>query len=171
MGEKITNEELKGLKNLTENLKKLARQRVKVGVLGGNHTNGTSLASIAMLHEFGTQSQRTFTYKGKKITISGVPTRSFLRVPLQTKKRTLANMSEIDKLMMLEGLKTGHVHFPLYRLGIKGVAIVQKAFDTSGYGQWPSNINEEYVTLKGSDTPLIDTGVLRNAIASEVYEV
>ena len=171
MSEKITGDDLKGLKNLAENLKKLARCRVKVGVLGGNHINGTSLASIAMLHEFGTQSRRTFTYKGKKIKISGLPTRSFLRVPLKTKVKTLSKMDEVDKLMMLEGLKTGHVHFPVYRLGVKGVAIVQKAFDTRGYGQWPANINEEYISLKGSDTPLIDTGILRNAIASEVYTV
>lgn len=171
MSEKITGDDLKGLKNLAENIKKLARHRVKVGVLGGNHIDGTSLASIAMLHEFGTQSSRTFTYKGKKIKVKGIPTRSFLRVPLKAKIRTLSKMDEIDKLMILEALKTGHMHFPLYRLGVKGVAIVQKAFDTQGFGQWPANISEEYVALKGSDTPLIDTGILRNAIASEVYTV
>lgn len=169
MSEKITGDDLKGLKNLMSSLKKLAQYRVKVGVLGGNHINGQSLASIAMLHEFGSTTPRTFMYKGQKITVKGIPTRSFLRMPLRLKIKTLSRMDEVDKGMMIRGLETGQVQHPLYRLGLKGVAIVQKAFDSGGFGQWPANISEDYIALKGSDTPLIDTGILRKSIASEVY--
>lgn len=170
VSEKIRGEDLKGLKNLRANLVKLAQMRVKVGVLGGNYPNGQSIASVAALHEFGSETPRTFMYKGKKITVKGIPTRSFLRAPLRAKIKKLSRMDEVDKGMMLEGLKTGYVHFPLYRLGLKGVAIVQEAFDTRGYGQWPANISEEYIELKGSDAPLIDQGLLRQSIASEVYK-
>lgn len=170
MSEKIKGEDLKGIKKLRETVAKLADYRVKVGVLGGKYPNGQSIASVAMLHEFGSVTKRKFLYKGQMITVNGVPTRSFLRMPLRLKIRTLSKMDEVDKGMMLEGLKTGHVHFPLYRLGLKGVAIVQKAFDSQGFGQWPRNISEEYIALKGSDIPLIDTGLLRNAISSEVYK-
>ncbi len=170
MSWKIKGGDLKGLKKLQENIKKMAQYRVKVGVLGGNTPTGESLASVAMLHEFGSETPRSFVYKGKKITITGIPTRSFLRMPLRLKKKTLSKMDEVDKGMLIDGLKTGNVHFPLYRLGLKGVAIVQKAFDTAGFGQWMRNINEQYIELKGSDTPLINTGLLRQSIASEVYK-
>lgn len=168
---RLDNEDLKGLKAVRDNLKKLAKMRVKVGVLGGNYPTGQSIASVAMLHEFGSRSKRTFTYKGQEVTVNGIPTRSFLRVPLRDKSKTLARMDDLDRDMFVEGLKTGYMHFPLYRLGLKGVAIVQKAFDTQGYGMWPSNISQKYVSLKGSSIPLIDTALLRKSISSEVYEV
>ena len=170
MGGKIKGEELKGIRNLRANLQKLAQMRVKVGVLGGQYSNGQSIAHVAALHEFGSYSPHTFVFKGQTITVQGVPARSFLRVRLRQKQRTLAKMDIIDKKMMLEGLKTGNMHFPLYRLGLKGVAIVQRAFDTGGYGQWVRNISERYIEVKGSDQPLIVSGLLRKAIASEVYK-
>ena len=170
MNWKMQGDDLKGLKNFQANLQKLAQHRVKVGVLGGNTPTGQPLASVAMLHEFGSETKRSFMYKGRKITINGVPTRSFLRMPLRMKIRTLSKMDEVDKGMLIRGLETGQVQHPLYRLGLKAVAIIQKAFDSGGFGQWPRNISEEYIEMKGSDVPLIDTGLLRQSIASEVYK-
>lgn len=170
MSKKIKGEDLKGIKRLRETVAKLAEYRVKVGVLGGSYPNGESMASVAMLHEFGSRKSRSFVYKGEKLSVSSIPTRSFLRMPLRLKVKALSRMDEVDKRMMLEGLKTGHVHFPLYRLGLKGVSIVQKAFDSQGFGQWPRNMHKRYIELKGSNVPLIDTGLLRNSISSEVYK-
>ncbi len=166
----IKGEDLKGLKNLAANIEKLKKYRVKVGVLGGNYPTGESIASVAVLHEFGSESKRTFMYKGRKITIGGVPTRSFLRMPLRLKIKTLSKMDEVDRAMLIRGLETGQVQHPLYMLGLKGEAVVQKAFDSQGFGQWPRNISEVYKDLKGSDIPLIDSGLLRNSISSEVYK-
>ena len=91
-------------------------------------------------------------------------------MPLRLKVKKLSKMDDVDKAMLIRGLETGQIQHPLYMLGLKGEAIVQSAFDSQGFGQWPSNISEQYVDLKGSDTPLIDTGVLRNSISSEVYK-
>lgn len=161
--------DLKNLKKFVQNIEKLKQYRVKVGVLGGNYATGESIASVALKHEFGSRKPHTFKYKGEMITIKSLPTRSFLRVPLRLKIRTLSKMDEVEHAMLIRGLLTGQVQHPLYMLGLKGEKIVQKAFDTQGFGQWPRNISQRYVELKGSDVPLIDTGHLRKSISSEVY--
>ena len=65
---KMTGDDFKGIKNLRENLAKLKSMQAKVGVFGGRHPgSGESIPDIAMLHEFGSQTARSFNYKGKHI--------------------------------------------------------------------------------------------------------
>lgn len=164
--------DLKGFKKLKECLEQYKNHYVKIGVFGGNAPNGESYPSIALLHEFGSETPRTFVYKGKKITIKGVPTRSFLRVPINNhikklKGETYKQGGTVEKALILD-FTHGYTGVALKLLGANAEAIVQEAFDTQGYGQWERNINQEYIALKGSDTPLIDTGGLRKAVTSQV---
>ena len=165
---KITGDDLKGIKNLAENLAKLKNLQEKVGVFGGNYPNGESIASVALLHEFGSQTPRTFNYKGRPLTIKGVPTRSFLRMPLTTRKSKVIGDKEEMKKYVIYALQTGHVNVPLEIMGRRAEAVIQDAFDSGGYGHWDKNISQEYIALKGSDTPLIDTGFLRQSITSKL---
>lgn len=169
---KIEGAELKGLKKLQECLQQYKQHYVKVGVLGGNSPSGESYASIAMLHEYGSDSPRTFNYKGRKIKINGVPTRSFLRMPIRThikklKGDTVKQGGTVEKALILD-FTHGYTGVALKLLGANAEGIIQEAFDTQGFGKWERNISKQYIELKGSDTPLIDTGKLRASITSQV---
>ena len=165
----MTGDDFKGIKNLKENLAKLASMQAKVGVFGGRHPgSGESIPEIANLHEYGSQHERSFNYKGNIIKIKGVPTRSFLRMPLRVKKLKIVGDKEYMKKYVMYALQTGHVNVPLEIMGHQAEAVIQDAFDSQGFGQWDKNINKEYIALKGSDTPLIDTGFLRQSITSKV---
>lgn len=167
---KITGEDLKGLKRVAQVLNEYKQHRVKVGFLGGSYPNGESYASVAYLHEFGSETPRTFVYKGKNITIKGVPTRSILRVPIKSHPKKLRGKDDIVRAALLLDLKHGYTGVALKMLGANAEKIVQEAFDTQGYGKWEHNISKKYKILKGSDIPLIDTGKLRGAVASQVYK-
>lgn len=171
-GFKFKGEDLKGLKKLKECLEGYKQHYVKVGVLGGNASDGTPYPTIAMLHEYGSESSRTFMYKGEKITIKGVPTRSFIRMPIRThikklKGETISQGGTV-KASLLKDFMHGYTGVALKLMGNYGEEIIQQAFATQGYGQWERNINKKYIELKGSDTPLIDSSGLRKAITSQV---
>ena len=169
---KMTGDDFKGIKNLKENLAKLKSMQAKVGVFGGRHPgSGESIPDIAMLHEFGSQTARSFSYKGSIIKIKGIPTRSFLRMPLRVKKLKVVGDKELMRRYVIYALETGHANVPLEIMGRQAETVIQNAFDSQGFGQWDKNINEEYIKLKGSDTPLIDTGFLRQSVTSKVGKV
>ena len=164
--------DLKGLRKLQECLEQYKKHYVKVGVFGGNSPSGESYPSIAMKHEYGSESPHTFMYKGRKITIKGLPIRSFLRMPIRThikklKGDTVKQGGTVKGALMSDFIH-GYTGVALKLLGMNAEAIVQEAFDTQGFGQWEKNINKEYIELKGSDTPLIDTGKLRASVTSQL---
>jgi len=127
---KMTGDDFKGIKNLKENLAKLKSMQAKVGVFGGRHPgSGESIPDIAMLHEFGSQTARSFSYKGSIIKIKGIPTRSFLRMPLRVKKLKVVGDKEYMKKYVMYALQTGHVNVPLEIMGHQAEAVIQDAFD------------------------------------------
>lgn len=168
---KINGEELKGLKRVAQVLNEYKKYKVKVGVLGGSYPNGENIAEVAYLHEFGSETPRTFMYKGKKITIKGLPTRSFLRVPIRLLFKKDDLMTEYVKFKVFEEFQEGYTGKAFKVIGIESENIIKEAFATSGFGKWERNINEQYIEAKGSNTPLIDSGQLYGSIASKVYKV
>jgi len=141
-------------------LKKLGGEFVtKVGFIGAkgaeNHPD-TELtnAEIAFIHEFGSFSQ-------------SIPARSMLRFPLEAKQKEL--VSEMTKGTAREAFKEGNIEKFYKILGVAAQAIVQEAFATGGFGQWKANAPST-VAKKGSSAPLIDTGVLRRSVSSEVVK-
>lgn len=102
------------------------RARVRVGILGENakrvnDANGMNNPTLGAVHEFGSKTHN-------------IPARSFLRVPL-----TFRLPAEVDKigrevwraLVLKRGLTEA-----LKALGVLAESIVQRGFETGGYGKW-----------------------------------
>jgi len=153
---------------------------VEIGILGENHETeegGLTIAGIGAVHEFGTDKAG----RGRKTVI---PERSFIRMPLET------GQDDIEKSLepkLEELMEKGRIHRIFQLIGIAGEARIQEAFETGGFGEWEKNSNitihgsnygkenltekqieNEFIKSKGSDSPLIDTGLLRKSISSKV---
>lgn len=156
------------LKKLQEELKKAGGSRVNVGVLAGRAARpatGTyseegykegeqalNNAEIGAVHEFGSKSSK-------------IPERSFLRVPVVNElPKEVAKIKAVKfvKVILEQGMKTA-----LQNLGVIGEQVVDKAFETRGYGKWEPNAPFT-IAKKGSDQPLIDHAFLRKSITSAV---
>ncbi len=131
---------------------------VKVGVLGGNDTrqDGEPLgnAGVGVVQEFGS------------IT-NGIPARSFLRMPLETKKDRLE--ATFEKAGVKQKLLTGDAKGAMQSLGFVAEEIIDDAFKTGGFGTWAPN-KPSTIAKKGSSKPLIDQSELRRSITSKVLE-
>lgn len=146
------NVNLDGLNKLTKDCKDTY---ARVGVLGNGAVRSgdqnISNYELALIHEFG-------TLDGK------IPARSFLRMPVERNKKELLNFAEknADKLL------NDDVRPFFEKLGAWGQGIVQQAFDSDGFGQWPPNKQSTIDAKGGKDTPLIDTGNLRKSVSYDV---
>jgi hypothetical protein len=136
---------------------------VLVGVLKGTgvHPNSDDMtvAEIAWVNEFGAPSR-------------GIPSRPFLRTTLRENmyfRAELANALKQALIMTVHG-KPGTV-LPLQRVGVLAAARVRKRLTE---GPWQPN-TEATIARKSTssgrkDSPLIDQGVLRQSIQSQVDE-
>lgn len=146
----------KGLDQLVRALKGKLPQ-VRVGILGsksnrGNAKDGQTNASIGAEHEFGS---------------SRMPVRSFLRMPISTfLNKKMENSGAFDEDVLRDVVKQATIVPWLKKVAVLAEAIVQEAFDTSGWGQWPKWRNPNY--RNGNNRILDDTGQLRDSITSEV---
>lgn len=114
---------------------------VKVGILGENtirdNPDDPTNAEIGAKHEFGQ---------------AGMPVRSFLRMPIEqdlARELSKLDLSEVDPQDMAD------------KIGVGAMAVIEKAFDSGGDGQWPPSKKDEGKTL-------VDTGQLRESISYEV---
>ena len=144
---------LKGFEELQKNLK--SNLVVKIGIFNdenqrsdGNLTN----AEIGARHEFGVISE-------------GLPRRSFLRDPINLKRKELLKTAE--KVIRANIDKEGGIEKIFELIGIAGEAIVQEAFETGGFGTWQA-LSQRTINEKGSSQILIDTSQLRKAVISKV---
>ncbi len=152
---------LKEVSKFTLQMEKLAGQTVVVGIPSDKNKKHdgtvTTIAELGAIHEYGAPE-------------SGIPQRSFLRVPLAAKgKELIASISNDLKFSKIDTDKA------LGKLGARGQSVVLEAFNTQGIGKWaplkPSTINaRKKGTGGGSNKPLIDTGQLRHSITFEVRE-
>lgn len=147
---------LAGLKNLALSLEKIQKGRVQVGIFGAKNGRdddgtGTTNAEVGAKMEFGVISDH-------------IPPRSFLRMPITAKGEAIfkAAAHGFGALMI-----ANKAHDFLVRVGVEAENAILEAFRTRGWGSWKPNAPMT-IKLKGSDSPLIDTGQLRRAIASRV---
>lgn len=144
---------------------------LRVGIFGGSHkeagdkkkgggrkvstkSSGKTNAEVGWLAEFG---------RPKIGNAPKVPPRSWLRMPL------INHINDIGKECQTafeEQAKTGDAKKFMKYMGTRAEAWIQKAFADGGPG-WPAN-TAYTIAQKGSDAPLIDTGQLRRAVASQV---
>lgn len=151
--------EFKKLLNCVNILKK-GMPSIRVGILGStnNRTDGEQTnAEIGFVNEF-----------GKMSGFPKIPERSFIRMPLNTyfmpKLHTKKSLTgkELEK-----SIAEGKVEDFATKVGLVAEEVIQEAFATHGFGEWKPNAPMT-VELKGSDSPLIDTGELRRSITSKV---
>ena len=128
---------------LTSLADKLKKGEVAVGVPASSGSyDGISVVEVAAINEFGT---------------ARIPERSFLRVPLNQSRDKLGKALEHAAKSMIDGKSD---FTAMSQVGAMGAAICQEAISN---GIAPAN-KPSTIQKKGSSTPLIDTGNLRQSI-------
>lgn len=142
----------KGLDKLLKAFKDIPKARV--GILGGKNPrqNGGSNASVGAKHEFGDPA-------------SGLPIRSFLRVPITEHLQEYLDKSKaFDQDALKKVISESSLREWVAKIGIVAETIVLDGFQTGGFGKWkPSNMLH-----KKNQQTLVETQQLRNSITSEV---
>lgn len=138
-------------------MQKNARTKLsaKIGVFSdGNSRDDGELtnAEIGARHEFGVLSE-------------GLPRRSFLRGPLELKRKEL--LETADSVIRSNISKPDGDRKMLELIGIAGEAIVQEGFGTGGFGLWKP-LSAVTISEKGNSQILIDSRQLRQSVISKV---
>lgn len=122
--------EMNQFEALSRALEDAGKARVRVGILGNKaerfdedwnkeHTNNPT---IGLVHEFGSKKDN-------------IPARSFLRMPLML--YLPKKLDQIGKAAWRNLVIQKSVPLALKQLGVLGENVVQEAFATGGFGQWP----------------------------------
>lgn len=122
----------------------------KVGVLGGapaREEGAVTNADLGAIHEFGTKN---------------IPARSWLRMPLEFQ---MPKVYQSIGQKLVNSMTTNNVLEIFKQIGIRAESIVQRAFDTRGFGNWAPNAAST-IRQKKSDAPLIDTAEFRKSVTS-----
>lgn len=162
------------MRALKAELDKANGARVRVGILGdkagrwGPGSGDLNNPSLGATHEFGSIQKN-------------IPARSFLRVPLMT--RLPAEVDRIGRVVWRTMILERSVLTTLRALGVLAENIVQRAFETGGFGQWAplspryARWKETLIRTKARKlfsvgpirmTLLVLSGQLRRAITSRV---
>lgn len=145
----ITDTRLQGLQALSNRF--LAeRRRVLVGVPAGKQEkDGTPIALIAAVHEFGSPER-------------GIPERSFLRAGILSNLQQLIAINAASIRQIASGSMT--MVSALNRLGLFAAGAVQKQIAEGDY----TPLRPATIARKGSSKPLIDTASLRQSITYQI---
>lgn len=121
-------------------------QKVRIGVPdgAGSDPNGTPLALVAAVHEFGAPSV-------------GVPERSFLRRTIRENQEKYVRLARINLVKVTRNMLT--MQQALGQLGEVAKADVQAFMASNDYV-----LADSTIARKGSSRALIDTGNLRQSI-------
>lgn len=139
---------LEGKKYFKE-LEKLAKMEVQIGFQEGEVCDdGTSLAEIAAYNELGT---------------STIPSRPFMRQSFKNHEKELQAACDQVNASLSKG---GTCEFALNQLGTFAKGLVQSEILDGGFE--PNS--QKTIKQKGSDTPLIDTGHMRQSVNYVIKE-
>lgn len=170
-GESFVKGDFSKLENLVKNLEK--KMYVDIGIIGASNKTdeeGLTIAGVGAVQEFGTDRAG----RGNKTVI---PERSFIKMPLETGQESIEKSIEPKIKGFIE---KGDIAGLFKLIGVAGEARIQEAFDTAGFGEWPENSEvtiegskpnkkgEQFIKGKGSNSPLINEGILRGSITSKV---
>lgn len=122
--------------------------------VAGTAAGGLTNAALGVIHELGSVTR-------------GIPARSFLRLPIETKGKEIVQL--LNSKAVKEMIGAGNMKGVFNLLAIKAEQIVQRAFETRGFGQW-APLKQATIEAKGSSAPLIDSAQLRQAVTSDVVE-
>lgn len=133
------------IRELRDRLTKQNGVLVGVPKGAGNYEDGTKMAVIAAVQEYGSADGR-------------IPERSFLRVPLSAEQRRFAETFRRMTPAVIHG--KAPMRQMLTMVGEQAAGVAKEAISA---GINPPNAPST-VKRKGSSTPLVDTGALRQAI-------
>lgn len=148
-------------RKLLNRVTKLGALKVKIGIVGSEANNeaapGITMARLAGVHEYGAAIQR-----GDVVTL--IPERSFIRSTIAANNNYVR---EIEKLgaAVIDGKRDER-----QALGLLGAKIAADIKKRIAEGIAPPNAPST-IAAKGSSTPLIDTGRLRNAVTWAVVPI
>ncbi len=153
--------------NTADILKRLKSRSVVAGLPSDSapYPNGQSVVQVGVDHEFGSENARTYTSpRGNKVSVSGVPERSFMR---STAKENRARWAKIIKSSVGNMIKGDFGTSELMaRIGsVMSSDIKQKIIKIKN----PAN-SPQVIADKGSNNPLIDTGHMKNQITYAVKD-
>lgn len=139
------------VKDLEKKIKDVKKREVAIGVMqnSGAYEDGLSIVEVARVHEFGSITKN-------------IPARSFLRVPFYEKEKQVDNLIFRGYKMMVEKNETVDKALDLIGLGARDISV--GAFRDNNWQE----LKQSTIKAKGSSTPLIDTGNLRQSITWEV---
>ena len=129
----------------------------QVGVLGAAKGRDVqTIADYGAAHEFGSISHN-------------LPRRSFIKDPLEKHLgEEILNIKET----LLKNLEAGKIKKAVGILGMKGVEIIKKSFQTSNDGEWPelsqATIDAMSEKRRKGWKILVDIGALQGSIKSKV---
>lgn len=124
-------------------LKELGQLEVRIGIQQGETSeDGVDLVDIAMFNELGTVH---------------IPSRPFLRDSVDANGDQINNFLQSMKKELLRG---GSAEDVLKKIGVFQKGLVQEQIVK---GDFAPN-SEETIRRKGSDTPLVDTGRMRQSV-------
>jgi len=144
-----------GLKALEKNMKIMADLGVSIGYVGplgiADHGDGLNMATIAAFQEFGT---------------NDIPARSFLRTfYVEFESQIKERWANERGLIFWEGKN----RFAAYKEIAQGMArLALQRFDTAS--SWAAPNSPETTKIKGSSTPLVDSGKLREHLGWSVTD-
>ncbi len=149
---------------LRTELAKAKNARVRVGILGSKAdrfaiTGAAAVKNnptIGLEHEYGVMHNPWGCI---------TPARSFLRMPLMT--RLGLEIEKIGRSVFRAIVLKRGINVALQNLGAVGENVVQQAFATGGFGQWPA-LSAITIRKKGSSAILIESAQLRKSVTSQV---
>lgn len=127
------------------------RKRVKIYQKTGQGADAETNADIGLQHEKGVKSKN-------------LPRRSWLEEPLTD------HLGEYFKKLgpkAIQAMLMSNYELAYADLGIIAEQIIQRGFETGGYGKW-KELSQQTIRRKGSSAILIDTAQLRRSVTSDV---
>ena len=128
----------------------LAALRLRVGVFGGTEDDGTPLAEVAAIHEFGAPR-------------AGIPQRSSQRSTMRRKRDEITRVMATQVNAVTTGKKSGAA--ALGKVGAYVAGEIKLTIDSrKTEGPEPQELKPATIARKGHDLPLVETGKMRDAI-------
>ena len=138
---------IKLLQEYEKSIKSAKRLTVAVGLpkdkVSGNYEDGSTIIEVGAVHEFG---------------LGKVPQRSFLRVPLKENNNKISTFIAKEWSLVFDGKTT--TEKALNKVGMFARNISVGSFRDNNWAP----LHQMTEDRKGSSTPLIDTGNLRQSI-------
>jgi hypothetical protein len=139
----------KGLNRAVANIKKLGASTLKVGIMGDESNQGTSVVDYGMYNEFGTRH---------------IPARPFMGTTADRYTDELQKFAQFMAGRIVDGTMSAEQFLQI--LGQWYVAKTKQTIKEAT--SWAAPDSAATIHAKGSSSPLIDTGRLINAINYEV---